>query len=78
MVRLQHSPDSRVLAPSDFYLFPTVKEKLKDIEIVDEEDFFYRLRELLSDIPIRELHKVLTAWMKRLVDVSQGDGSYMS
>jgi hypothetical protein len=44
MVRLQHPPYSPDLAPSDFYLFPTVKEKPKDMEIVDEENVFYRLQ----------------------------------
>jgi hypothetical protein len=52
-----------------------VKEKLKDIEIVYEEDLFYRLQELLNDILIRELRKVFTVWVKRLIDVSKGDGS---
>jgi hypothetical protein len=40
--------------------------------MVDEEDLFYRLQELLNDIPIRELRKVFIAWNKRLVDVSRG------
>jgi hypothetical protein len=78
MVRLQHPPSSPDLAPSDFCFFPTVKEQLKDIEMVDGADLFYRLQELLNDIPIRELRKVLTAWIKRLVDASKGDGSYIS
>jgi histone-lysine N-methyltransferase SETMAR len=61
LVRLQHPPYSPDLSSSDFYLFPTVKEKLKDIGMVDGEDLFYGLQELLNDIPIRELHKVFTA-----------------
>jgi hypothetical protein len=77
MVRLQH-PYSRDLARSDFYLFPAVKEKLKDIKMVDEEDLFYQLQELLNDTPIRELRKVFAGWIKRLVDVSKGDRSYIS
>jgi hypothetical protein len=78
MVRLQHPLYSLDLAPSDFYLFPIVKEKLNDIEMVDEECLFYRLQELLNDIPIRELRKVFTGWIKRLADVSKGDGSSIS
>jgi hypothetical protein len=66
------------VAPSDFYSFPTVKEELKDIKMVDEKDLFYRLQAVLNDIPIRELHKVFTAWIKRVVDLSQGDGRYIS
>jgi hypothetical protein len=38
MIRLKHPPDSPHLAPSDFYLFRTVKEKLKNIQMLVEED----------------------------------------
>jgi hypothetical protein len=72
MVRLQHPPYSPDVAPSHFYLFPTAKEKPKDIEMVNEEDLFSRLQELLNDIPIRELRKIVTALTKGLVDMSQG------
>jgi hypothetical protein len=78
MVRLKYPPYPPDVARSDFHLFWTVKEKLKDIEMVDEEDLFYRLQELLNDIPIRELRKVSTAWVKRFVDVSERNGNYMS
>jgi hypothetical protein len=50
MIRLQHPPDSLDLLPSDFYLFPTIKEKLKDIQMADEEDLFYRVQEILNSI----------------------------
>jgi hypothetical protein len=78
MVRLQHPLCWPDLAPSDFYLFSTVTEKVEDIEMVDETDLFYWLQELLNDIQIRELREVFSAWIKRLVDVSEGDGSYIS
>jgi hypothetical protein len=63
MLRLRHSPYSPDLAPSDFYLFRTVKEKLKDIAMIDEENLFYRLQELLNDIRIHELRKVFATWI---------------
>jgi hypothetical protein len=78
MVRVQHLPYSPDIAPSDFYLFPTVKEKLQDAEMVDKENLFYRLPELLNGIPIHELRKVFTACIERLVDVSTSDGRHMS
>jgi hypothetical protein len=43
VIRLKHSPYSPDLAPSDFYLFPTIKERLTNIQMVNDEDFFYRL-----------------------------------
>jgi hypothetical protein len=46
MVQLQHPPYSPGFAPSDVYLFPAVKEKLKDTEMVDKEDLFCRLQVL--------------------------------
>jgi hypothetical protein len=72
MVRLKHPPYSPDRAPSDFYLFPTIKERLADIQMVDEEDFFSRLREFLNEIPVRELGKVFDTWIKRLMAVNRG------
>jgi hypothetical protein len=46
MIRLQHPLYSLDLASIYFYLFPTIKEKLKDIQMVGEEDLFYRLQEI--------------------------------
>jgi hypothetical protein len=43
MIRLQHHPYSPDVAPSDFYLFSTITEKPKDIQMADEEDLFWRL-----------------------------------
>jgi hypothetical protein len=40
--------------------------------------FGHRGQELLTDLPIRELRKVFTPRIKRLVDVNKGDGSYIS
>jgi hypothetical protein len=72
MIRLKHPPYSLDLAPSDFYLFPTIKERLTDIRMVDEEDLFCRFRELLNEIPVRELRKVFDTRIKRLTDVTRG------
>jgi hypothetical protein len=72
MIRLKHPPYSLDLPPSDFYLFPTIKERLTDIQMVDEEDLFYRLHELLNEIPIRELRKVFDTWIECLTAVTRG------
>jgi histone-lysine N-methyltransferase SETMAR len=37
--RISHPPYSSDLAPSDLYLFPTVKEKLERIQLADEDQF---------------------------------------
>jgi hypothetical protein len=72
MIELKHPPYSPDLAPSDFCLFPTIKERLTDIQMVDQEGLFYRLRELLNKISIRELRKVVNTWLKRLTAVTRG------
>jgi hypothetical protein len=78
MMRLKHPPYSPDRAPSDFCLFLTIKEKLKDIRMVDEGDLFERLHELLKAISPKELDKVFGIWINRLMIVSQGDGVYIS
>jgi hypothetical protein len=78
MIRLQHPLYSLDLAPSDFYLFPTIKEKLKDIQMVGEEELFYRLQEILKSISRKELDKVFDTWINRLMIGRRGDGAYIS
>jgi hypothetical protein len=66
------------LPPGDFSLFPTIKERLKNIQMVEEEDLFYRLQELLNGISCKELDQVVGTWINRLMIVSHGDGAYIS
>jgi hypothetical protein len=49
-----------------------VKEKLKNIQMIDEDDLFCRLQELLNEMPIKELRKVFGAWTNWLLDVNRG------
>jgi hypothetical protein len=72
MIRLKHSLSSPDLAPSGSYLFPTIKERPTDVHIIDEEDLFDRLRELLNEIPVRELRKGFDTWIKRLTVATLG------
>jgi hypothetical protein len=44
-----YSPD---LAPSDFDLFGTVKNRLEQIQASDADDFFEQLEEILSSISV--------------------------
>jgi hypothetical protein len=78
VIRFEHPPCSPDLVPSDFDMFPTIKERLTDIQMVNEEDLFYRLRELLNEMPVRELRKVFDTWIKRLTAVTRGIGSCIS
>jgi D-mannonate dehydratase len=55
-----------------------MKEKLKKIRMVDEDDLSHRLQEFLNEIPIKKWRKVIVARIHRLLEVSQGDGGYIS
>jgi hypothetical protein len=78
IVQLKHTPSSPDLAPSDSDLFLTVKEKLKNIQMIGEEHVLYRLQELLNGISRKELDKVFGTWINRLMIVSQGDKASIS
>jgi histone-lysine N-methyltransferase SETMAR len=48
--RIPRPSYSPVLAPGDFYLFPTVEEKLERIQLADEDWFFECLQEILRGL----------------------------
>jgi hypothetical protein len=43
-------PYSPNLATNDFYLFPTVEEKLERVQLADEDQFFECLQEILRGL----------------------------
>jgi histone-lysine N-methyltransferase SETMAR len=66
------------LAPSDFYLFTTMEDRLDKIHMVDGDDFFEQLSEILQEIPIDESERVFTAWNDRFREVSEANGDYIA
>jgi transposase len=58
MCRMPQPPYSPDLAPSDFYLFPTVKEKLERTQVADESQFLESLQAILRGIDREELNRV--------------------
>jgi hypothetical protein len=77
MRRMPQPPYSSDLAPSDFYLFPTVKEKLERTQVADEDHFFESLQAILRRIDQEELNRVFQAWVQRVQEVSDGNGDYV-
>jgi hypothetical protein len=63
-----YSPD---LAPSDFYLFPTVKAKLERIQLADEDQFVECLQEILRSLDQQESNGVFQAWVQRSQEVTK-------
>jgi enolase len=73
----QHT-SSPGLAPSDFYLFSAVNDRLERIHTVDGDDLFEQSLEILQKIPIDELDRVFTAWIDRVHKVSKQNGDYIA
>jgi hypothetical protein len=58
-------------------LFPTVKEKLERIQLADEDQFLECLQEILRGLDQQELNTVFQAWVRRIQEVSEGNGGYV-
>jgi hypothetical protein len=77
MRRMPQPPYSPDLAPSDFYLFPTVKEKLERTQVADEDQFFESLQAILRGIDREKLKRVFQTWVQRVQEISEGNGGYV-
>jgi hypothetical protein len=78
MISMPHPPYSPDLAPSDFYLFGTVKQELENLSLTDDEQFFEALDTILLSISPDQLKRAFEAWVIRVHRISEGDGSYIS
>jgi hypothetical protein len=58
-------------------VFLTVKEKLKRIQLADEDQFFEWLQEVLRGLDQQELNTVFQAWVLRVQEVSEGNEDYV-
>jgi hypothetical protein len=77
MISMPHPPYSPDLAPSDFFLFGAVKEKLEHLRITDVEQLFEEVDTILKSYSGEELNNVFEAWLERVRNVSEGDGGYI-
>jgi hypothetical protein len=77
ILRMSHPPHSPDRAPSDFYLFLTVKEKLELIQLADEDEFFEYLQEVLRGIDLEELNTIFQACVRRVQEGSERNGDYV-
>jgi hypothetical protein len=74
---MSQSVYSSDLASSDFYFFPTVKEKLERTHVTDEDHCFGSLQAILRGIDQEELNKVFQAWIRRVREASEGNGDHV-
>ena len=70
-----YSPD---IAPSDFYLFGFLEEKLKGRVFEDMDELFEAIVEILNSISKERLKKVFYHWIERCQWVAHHNGEYFT
>ena len=75
--KVPHPPYSPDIAPSDFFLFGYVKEKLKGIKFNSRDELIQKVIEILNSIPKELLSQVFDEWEKRLIQVIDTNGEYI-
>jgi histone-lysine N-methyltransferase SETMAR len=73
-----HPPYSPDLAPSDFYLFGFLKDKLKGCVYDEPGELLGAIGAILEDVDPATLERVFRHWMKKLEDCISGNGEYTS
>jgi hypothetical protein len=73
--RVPHPVYSPDLAPSDFFLFGTVKAELQNYEIHSREDLIMAIRAIFDQISKEMLISVYISWIERLKWVIKNGGS---
>jgi hypothetical protein len=72
--RMPHPPYSPDISPCDFYLFGTVKRKLKGLVAQDDNDVADMFYEKLMEISREERLSAMHDWVRRLHDVVESGG----
>ena len=73
---LKHPPYSPDLAPSDFWLFGFLKEKLKGSSFETREELVCSISKILTQIPKQVIFSVFINWINRLKYVIKNEGDY--
>jgi histone-lysine N-methyltransferase SETMAR len=77
MRRAPHPVFSPELAPTDFYLFGTVKTALLGSAFSNEDELLQGITEVLSNIPPEQLEAAFENWLVRLDKCIQQQGEYV-
>jgi hypothetical protein len=76
IIRVPHPPYSPDIAPSDFYLFGCLKERLLGKEFADEIELKREIMQILGQISKDELLSVFVEWIRRVHYVINTNGKY--
>ena len=75
-ISLPHQPYSPGLAPSDFFLFGYLKERIRGMDFSTSAELLGTLREIVGTIDRNILAKTFTEWKERLATVIENHGEY--
>jgi hypothetical protein len=78
LIMMPHPPYSPDLAPSDFYLFGRVKERLKGMKAKSSLEAVGMLKTELDKITVKERIDVMLHWIERLERVIETKGEYFA
>jgi hypothetical protein len=73
---MAHPGDSPNLAPSDFFHFGFLREKLPEYQIPDRESRKSTIMQIFGEISEEMLISVLAPWIERLKWVMKHNGDY--
>ena len=77
MTKARHPPYSPDLAPSDFYLFGSIKRNLSGTSFDEGEELLSAIVEILDSIEKATLNRVFIEWMERLRRCLDINGDYV-
>ena len=77
LLRLPHPPYSPDLAPSDFFLFGFLKNKLMGYNFNSEEELLSKSYNILKKISRITLEEVFDEWIDRLKLCIELEGHYL-
>ena len=73
---LEQPPYSSDLAPCDFFLFPKLKEVIKETHFQDSEEIKTAVTRELRAIPEESFKQCVEAWQRRLEKCIRAQGDY--
>ena len=73
---LEQPPYSPDLAPRDFFLFPKLKEVIKETRFQDSKTITTAVTKELRAIPMESFQKCIEAWQQRLEKCIRAQGDY--
>jgi histone-lysine N-methyltransferase SETMAR len=76
IARVPHLPYSSDLSPCDFWLFGTLKQKMKERVFQSEEQILAAITKSWNELTFENSQRVFHNWMERLIWVIANSGEY--